>query len=31
MDDQLMLAKHYRHKRGVVDVTEGHERMLGKS
>jgi integrase len=27
--DTRMLAKHYRHKRGVADVTEGQERMLG--
>jgi integrase len=27
--DTRMLAKHYRHKRGVVDVTEGQDRMLG--
>ncbi len=27
--DTRMLAKHYRHKRGVVDVTDGQERMLG--
>jgi integrase len=28
--DTRMLAKHYRHKRGVVDVTDGQERMLGE-
>ncbi len=27
--DTRMLTKHYRHRRGVVDVTEGQERMLG--
>jgi integrase len=27
--DTRMLAKHYRHRRGVVDVTEGQSRMLG--
>ena len=28
--DTRMLAKHYRHKRGVVDVTDGQNRMLGE-
>jgi len=23
-----MLAKHYRHRRGVVDLTDGQDRML---
>ncbi len=27
--DTRMLAKHYRHKRGVVDVTERQNVMLG--
>lgn len=27
--DTRMLAKHYRHKRGIVDVTGGQDRMLG--
>lgn len=27
--DTRMLAKHYRHKRGIVDVTERQDRMLG--
>lgn len=27
--DTRMIAKVYRHKRGVVDVTEGQDRMLG--
>jgi hypothetical protein len=29
--DTQMLAKHYRHKRGVVDLTDGQERMLGEA
>jgi len=29
--DTRMLAKHYRHKRGVVDVTAGQDRMLGSA
>ncbi len=26
--DTRMLARHYRHKRGIIDVTNGQERML---
>ena len=29
--DLRMLAKHYRHRRGVVDLTEGQSRMFGSS
>ena len=28
-NDLRMLAKHYRHRRGVVDLTEGQGRMFG--
>ena len=28
-NDMRMMSKVYRHKRGVVDATEGQERMLG--
>jgi integrase len=28
-NDMRMMARVYRHKRGVVDATEGQERMLG--
>ncbi len=27
--DTRMLAKHYRHQRGVVDLTDGQSRMFG--
>ena len=29
--DTRMLAKHYRHRRGVVDLTKGQSRMFGSA